>query len=87
MAYRDLYTIRGGKITLYRRDSEGSKHTSSSWYAKFKIPNQTPIRRSLKTTDQIEAEEIAENMHFDFMQKSKRGLSLVTSTGRRNTKY
>ena len=76
MAYIDLYTIRGGKITLYRRDSEGSKHTSSSWYAKFKIPNQTPIRRSLKTTDQIEAEEIAENMHFDFMQKSKRGLSL-----------
>jgi len=76
MAYIDSYTIRQGKITLYRRDSEGSIHQSKSWYAKFKIPGEKPIRRSLKITDQSEAEIIAENLYFDLVQKSQRGLSL-----------
>ena len=76
MAYLDSYTIRQGKITLYRRDSEGSNHQSKSWYAKFKIPGERPIRRSLKVTDQNEAEILAENLYFDLVQKSQRGLSL-----------
>jgi len=76
VAYRESYTIRQGKITLYLRGTEGGKFQSNFWYAKFKIPGEQPIRRSLKVTDQNEAEIIAENMYFDLTQKSKRGLSL-----------
>ena len=68
MAYRDSYTIRQGKITLYRRGSEGGKFQSDYYYAKFKIPGEQPIRRSLKVTDQNEAEIIAESMYFDLVQ-------------------
>jgi len=76
MAYIDSYTIRQGKITLYRRSDEGSKHQTASWYAKFKIQGEKPLRRSLKSSNQDEAELIAEDMFFDLSQKAQRGLSL-----------
>jgi len=70
------YTIRQGVITLYQRSSEGSKYQSESWYAAFKIPNQKTIRRSLKIANRIDAEAMAEDLYFNLLQKSKRGLSL-----------
>lgn len=76
MAIIDKYTIRQGAITLYRRDSEGGKYQSNSWYAAFKIPNQKTIRKSLKIPNRSDAEAFAESMYFDLIQKSKRGLSL-----------
>lgn len=76
MAYRDQYTIRQGRITLYRRTDEGGKHQSDAWYAALKIPGQKTIRRSLKTADKLEAESFAENLWFDLSQRNDRGLSL-----------
>lgn len=39
MAKRDQYSIRRGKIQLFRRDAEGADRTpSDNWYAAFKIP-------------------------------------------------
>jgi integrase len=70
------YTIRQGMITLYQRSNEGSKYQSDSWYAAFKIPNQKTIRRSLKTANRLDVEAIAEDLYFNLLQKSKRGLSL-----------
>ena len=78
MAYRDQYDIRQGRIQLYRRTAEGSKHESDSWYCALKIPGQKTIRRSLKTTDQDRAERLAEDLWFDLNQRSERGLSLST---------
>lgn len=75
-SFRDLYTIRQGRVRLYRRTSQGTKYQSDSWYAYFKIPGEKPIRRSLKTTDKLEAESLAESHYFDLLQKSKRGISL-----------
>ena len=78
MAYRDKRSIRNGRITLYRRTSEGSRHQSDSWYAAFKLPGQKTLRRSLKTTDEREAEDTAEAILFDLTQRSKKGLSLTS---------
>ncbi len=77
MAYIDQYSIRHGAITLYRRSNEGSKYQSDSWYAAFKVPNQKTIRRSLRTADRFDAETLAEDIYFNLLQKSKRGLSLT----------
>lgn len=76
MAYIDQYTIRQGAITLYRRDGEGRKYKSEYWYAAFKIPGMKAIRKSLKVLSRHDAEIIAEEMYFDLIQKSRRGLSL-----------
>jgi len=70
------YTIRQGRITLYQRSNEGSKYQSDSWYAAFNISNQKTIRRSLKTSNRLDAEALAEQTYWDLNQKSKRGLSL-----------
>ncbi|MBU2985882.1 hypothetical protein KO528_11010 [Saccharophagus degradans] len=78
MAYRDQYSIRQGKIDLYRRTSEGGKHQSDAWYCAIRIPGQKTIRRSLKTDDQDRAERLAESLWFDLNQRSERGLSLNT---------
>jgi len=79
MAYRDQYSIRRGKITLYRRDSEGSdKAPSDVWYAAFKIPKIKSVRRSLKTEYQDEAEAIAEDMYQELLHRNKKGLSFST---------
>jgi integrase len=78
MAYRDQYEIRQGRIQLYRRTTEGGKHQSDSWYCAMKISGQKAIRRSLKTSDKLEAESIAENLWFDLNQRHDRGLSLST---------
>ena len=78
MAYRDRYDIRQGRIQLYRRTAEGSKHQSDAWYCALKISGQKTIRRSLKTTDQERAERVAEDLYFDLNQRSERGLSLST---------
>lgn len=75
-SFRDQYSIRQGRITLYRRTHQGSQHRSDNWYAYFKIPKQKAIRKSLKTTDRDEAESLAESLFFDLTEKSKRGLSL-----------
>jgi len=76
MAYVDSYSIRQGAITLYRRDAEGSEHKSRSWYAAFKLPKEKTIRRSLKVNNRFDAESLAEDLYFNLIQKSKRGLSL-----------
>jgi integrase len=76
MAYRDTYSIRQGKIQLYRRTAEGGSHRSNSWYCSLKIPNKKTIRRSLKTSDKQEAERLSEELWFDLNQRSGRGLSL-----------
>jgi len=78
MAYRDQYSIRQGRITLYRRTAEGSNHQSDAWYCALKIQNQKTIRRSLKTNIKDDAERFAENLWFDLNQRSDRGLSLST---------
>lgn len=79
MAYRDKYSIRRGKITLYRRDSEGTDKTASDvWYGAFKIPGMRSIRRSLKTEYQDEAEAIAEDLYQELLHKHKKGLSFST---------
>jgi integrase len=79
MAYRDKYTIRRGKITLYRRDAEGSNtQTSDIWYAAFKIPGIKTPRRSLHTEYQDEAEAIAEDMYQELLHRHKKGLSFTT---------
>jgi hypothetical protein len=59
MAYRDQFSIRQGRVTLYRRTSEGGDRQSDTWYTALKILGQKTIRRSLKTTDKLEAESIA----------------------------
>ncbi len=78
MAYRDQFTIRQGKITLYRRTSEGGKYQSDNWYCALKIPNKKTIRRSLKTFDRDTAERLAEDLWYTLDQRSSRGLSLGT---------
>lgn len=78
MAYRDKYEIRQGRIQLYRRTAEGSKHQSDNWYAALKITGQKTIRKSLQTTIREDAERKAENLWFDLNQRSERGLSLST---------
>jgi len=75
-SFRDLYSIRQGRIQLYRRTFQGTQYQSDSWYAYFKIPGEKPIRRSLKTSDKLEAESLAENQYFELVQKSKKGISL-----------
>lgn len=75
-SFRDQYSIRQGRITLYRRTHQGSEYQSDNWYAYLKIPKQKAIRKSLKTTDRDEAESLAESLFFDLTEKSKRGLSL-----------
>ena len=75
-SFRDLYSIRQGRIQLYRRTFQGTQYQSDSWYAYFKIPGEKPIRRSLKTSDKLEAESLAETQYFELVQKSKRGISL-----------
>jgi len=75
-SFRDQYSIRQGRITLYRRTSQGSLYTSDNWYAYFKIPGQNSLRKSLKTTDKLEAESLAETYYFDLKERAKRGLSL-----------
>ena len=77
-SFRDQYSIRQGRISLYRRTSQGTPYQSDNWYASFKITGQKLIRRSLKTVDQMEAEIIAENQYYDLLEKSKRGLSLTS---------
>jgi len=77
-SFKNQYSIRQGKITLYQRTSQGSNYQSDSWYARFKIPNQKPIRKSLKTTNQNDAEIIAEDIYLDFLHKIKMGISLTT---------
>ncbi|MCG8022595.1 MAG: hypothetical protein JAZ02_01220 [Candidatus Thiodiazotropha endolucinida] len=77
-SFRDQYSIRQGRITLYRRTSQGTAYQSDSWYAYFKIPGQKAIRRSLKTADKLEAESLAESQYFELVEKSKRGLSLTS---------
>ncbi len=78
MAIRDEYEIRQGRIKLYRRDSEGGKHQSDSWYCALKIPGQKTIRRSLRTPFQSEAESKAEDLWFELCQRADRGLSIST---------
>lgn len=75
-SFRDQYTIRQGRITLYRRTDQGSKYQSDNWQAYIKIPDQKAIRRSLKTSDKLEAESLAESLYYDLTEKAKRGLSL-----------
>lgn len=75
-SFRNQYTIRQGRISLYQRTAQGTGYQSNNWYARFKIPNQKAIRKSLKTDDKYEAESIAESIYFDLTEKSKRGLSL-----------
>lgn len=75
-SFRDQYSIRQGRITLYRRTAQGTQYTSDNWYAHFKIPGQKSIRRSLKTTDKLEAESLAETYYFDLKERARRGLSL-----------
>jgi len=77
-SFKNQYSIRQGKITLYQRTSQGSKYQSDSWYARFKIPNQKTIRKSLKTNNQNEAEIIAEDLYQELAHKNKLGLSLST---------
>ena len=77
-SFRDQYSIRQGRITLYRRTAQGTRHQSDNWYARFKIPGQKAIRKSLKTADKLEAESIAESHYFELVEKSKRGLSLTS---------
>lgn len=76
MAYIDQYTIRQGAITLYKRDGEGSGYQSNSWYAAFKIPGLKAIRKSLKVGNRHDAELLAEDIYYELIQKSRRGLSL-----------
>lgn len=76
MAYIDQYSIRQGAITLYRRDSEGGGYQSNSWYAAFKIPGVKAIRKSLKVGNRHDAELLAEDIYYELIQKSRRGLSL-----------
>lgn len=78
MAKIDQYQIRQGAITLYKRSAEGSKYQSNSRYGSFKIPNKKTIQRSLKVVDKRDAEVIAEDMYFNLLQKTKRGLSLTS---------
>lgn len=76
MASIEQFKIMHGAVTIYKRNAEGSKYQSGSWYAAFKVPNQKTIRRSLKTSIRIDAEVIAEDLYFNLLQKSKCGLSL-----------
>lgn len=78
-SFRDVYVIRQGRIQLYKRTSQGTQYQSDSWYAYFKIPGEKPIRRSLKTSDKLEAESRAETQYFELVQKSKRGISLKSN--------
>lgn len=75
-SFRDQYTIRQGRVTLYRRTTQGSEYQSDSWYAYFKIRGQKALRRSLKTVDKLEAESLAETMYYELTERAKRGLSL-----------
>lgn len=77
-SFRDQYELRRGKITLYRRTSQGSKYQSDNWNARFNIPGEKAIRRSLKTTNQDEAELRAEDLYQELLSKSKKGMSLKT---------
>jgi integrase len=76
LSYRDVFDLRKGKITLYRRTNQGTEYQSDNWYAAFKIPGHRTIRKSLKTIDRTEAEKLAESQYFDLNQKSQKGLSL-----------
>jgi len=77
-SFRNQYTIRQGRITLYQRTSQGSEYQSNSWYAKFKIPDQKSIRKSLKTQNREDAEVVAEDIFQELIHKNKKGLSLKT---------
>lgn len=78
-SYRERYSIRDGHILMYKRTSQGTKYQSDNWYAKFKIPNHKPIPRSLKTSNQEEAEMLAEDLLYDYKIKAKRGVSLTST--------
>lgn len=79
MAKRDQYTIRRGKIQLFRRDAEGTdREPSDNWYAAFKIPGMRAIQRSLKTEYEDEAEARAEDMYQELLHRHKKGLSFST---------
>ena len=80
-AYRDSYDIRGGKITLYRRvgrvsEKDGVYRQSDNWHAAIRVPGHKTLRRSLKTTNQEEAESAAEDLYQELLFKKKRGMSL-----------
>lgn len=77
-SFRNQYELRRGKITLYQRTSQGSKYQSDNWHARFNITGHKAIRKSLKTCDQYEAEQIAEDLYQHLLQKTKRGLALST---------
>ena len=79
MAKRDQYSIRRGKIQLFRRDAEGANRTpSDNWYAAFKIPGMRAVQRSLKTEYSDEAEALAEDMYQELLHKHKKGISIST---------
>ena len=80
-AYRDVYDIRGGKISLYRRvggisKKDGIFRESNNWYAAIRVRGHKTVRRSLKTNSQEEAEAAAEDLYQELIFKTKRGLSL-----------
>ena len=73
-AYRDVYDIRGGKISLYRRvggvsKKDGIFRESNNWYAAIRVRGHKTVRRSLKTNLQEEAESAAEDLYQELILK------------------
>ena len=77
-SFRNEVTLLDGAIRLYQRTDQGTGYQSDSWYAYLKVPGHKGIRRSLKTKDRLQAQQLAESLYFDLSQKAKRGLTLKT---------
>ena len=73
---QDTIYLRGGKVTLYRRDDTRSEF----WQYRFKLDGEKRYRRcSAKTTVRRDAERIAEDHYDELRYKVKFGLPTSTA--------
>ena len=63
----------GGKVVIYQR----TDIKNTTWHCKIKFPKTPPVRQSLWTTDEREAEEKASELYHELKHRYKRGQSIV----------
>ncbi len=64
--------IHDGRLTIYQRTDV----RKTSWHCRIAFPKQPPIRQSLNTTNEKEAEKIAEKLYRDLLYRWERNLPL-----------
>ena len=63
----------GGKVVIYQR----TDIKNTTWHCKIKFPKTPPVRQSLWTTDEREAEEKASELYHELKHRNNKGLSIV----------